>query len=378
MPRLRRVGLATALAAVPVALAYRFALVYRGRAGFPARVAPRRSPGELGLAFEETVVRSAAGALPAWFIPARGGLAGPGVALVHGWESARDRLLPHILFLNAAGFHCLTFDVRGHGANPAEALPISGGEFQADALAALDALLARPEVTGGALFGHSMGGVGAILAAADDPRCGALVSCSAPADPRHLTRQTFRLAHLPIPDPIAVPLAWLTARVYVRPRGHSVHAITASRAIARYGGPILVVHGAVDTVVPPGDLDRLVRAARRGRSRIANPQPVESLLLPGGRHSWLYEDERFRRTVAAFLARSLGGPYSPEEAAERAGQTFCVRPPEGEAPFDALVDLPAPVRLMTGMAAGARSASAAAPASGVVGGSLPSHRGGSA
>ena len=48
------------------------------------------------------------------------------------------------LFLHAAGFHCLTFDVRGNGANPAEALPLSAGEFGADTLAAFRALIARP------------------------------------------------------------------------------------------------------------------------------------------------------------------------------------------------------------------------------------------
>ena len=53
------------------------------------------------------------------------------------------------VFLHAAGFHCLTIDVRGHGANPAETLPISAGEFGLDALAAFEALLARPEVTVG-------------------------------------------------------------------------------------------------------------------------------------------------------------------------------------------------------------------------------------
>ena len=119
------------------------------RAGFPRRRPPRFTPADLGLPFEETVVRSDSGDLPAWFIPARGGAPGPGVVLVHGWESARDRTLPTAQFLHAAGFHCLTFDVRGNGANPAEMLPISAGEFGADATAAFAALLARPEVTAG-------------------------------------------------------------------------------------------------------------------------------------------------------------------------------------------------------------------------------------
>ena len=67
-----------------------------------------------------------------------------------------------------------------------------------------------------------MGGIGAILAAAADPRVAAVVATSSPAGPYRLTRQTFRLARLPIPDLIAYPLAWLTTRVYLRPRGHVV------------------------------------------------------------------------------------------------------------------------------------------------------------
>ena len=207
------------LAALPLALAYRFSQVYRARAGFPKRRPPAFSPADFGLPFEETIVRSPGGDLPAWFIPANGGVAGPGVALVHGWDSARDRMLANVQFLHAAGFHCLTFDVRGHGANGAETLPVSGGEFGADAVAAFATLIARPEVTSGALLGHSMGGIGAILAAAADPRVAALVSSSAPSDPRRLVSETFRLAGLPFPAPIAGPLSWLTTREYLRPPG---------------------------------------------------------------------------------------------------------------------------------------------------------------
>ena len=273
MPSPRRPGiraglLATALAtivAAPAALAYRFALVYRTRAGFPRRRPPVITPADRGLPFESTTVPSPAGDLPAWFIPARGGLPGPGVVLVHGWESGRDRTLPNAEFLHAAGFHVLTFDVRGHGTNAPETLPISVGEFAADAASAFEVLVARPEVASGAFLGHSLGAVGTIVAAAElGERCAALVSTSAPADPRRLTRQTFRLAHLPIPEPIATPLAALTTRVYLRPRGHAINDLSASIAIARYAGPILLVHGVLDSVLPVGHLARLERAARRG------------------------------------------------------------------------------------------------------------------
>ncbi len=126
--------------------------------------------------------------------------------------------------------------------------------------------MARPEVTVGAISGHSMGAIGAILAGAADERVAAVVATSSPADPYRLTRQTFRLAHLPIPDPIAYPLAWLTTRVYLRPRGHRVAMVSASTALTAHDRPILLVHGDVDDVVPITHLERLIRtAARSGR-----------------------------------------------------------------------------------------------------------------
>jgi alpha-beta hydrolase superfamily lysophospholipase len=281
--------------------------------------------------------------LSAWFVPARDGQAGPGVVLVHGWESARDRTLPMVVFLHAAGFHCLTVDVRGHGANPAETLPISAGEFGSDALAAFRALVARPEVTVGAIAGHSMGAIGAILAAAADDRVAAVVATSAAADPYRLTRQTFRLAHLPIPDPIAYPLAWLTTRVYLRPRGHRVGTVSASVALIAHERPILLVHGDMDDVVPSTHLERLLRAAA-GAGRT-----VESLVIPGGQHSWLYEFPEYRRTVARFLTTALGGPLDPEAAGAIAAQVPAVRIPERETPFAAVAAEPGGLRTLAGV-----------------------------
>ena len=335
-----RAGVAAAIAAAQVGLAYRFALAYRARAGYPRRFPPTILPTDVGLAYESMSVRSGDLELPAWFIPARSGEPGPGVALIHGWESARDRTLPLALFLHAAGFHCLTIDIRGHGANPAEALPLSAGEFGLDASAAFEALIGRPEVTSGAIAGHSMGAIGAILAGAADPRVAAIVATSAPADPYRLTRQTFRLARLPIPDPIAYPLAWLTTRVYLRPRRHVVAEISASAAIARYAGPILLIHGAVDDVVPVAHLARLAAAARRARSADPEAAPVETLVVPEGQHSWLYEDAGYRAAVARFLTTALDGPLDPEEAASIAAATRADRVPAAEERLSAVDTVP--------------------------------------
>ena len=350
MGSLRRAGLAIAAAAAPLGLAYRFALAYRVRAGYPRRNPPLLDPSALGLPFETTVVESAGLDLPAWFIPARNGQAGPGVVLVHGWESARDRTLPMAQFLHAAGFHCLTFDVRGHGANGAETLPISAGEFGEDALAAFRTLMARPEVTVGTISGHSMGALGAILAAAADPRVAALVATSSPAGPYRLTRQTFRLAHLPIPAPIAWPLAWLTTRVYLRPRGHQVPDISATAAIARYRGPVLLAHGTEDAVMPVGHLARLADAAREARVDDPEAAPVETLVVAGGEHSWLYEDAGYRRAVARMLTVACGGPMDPDAAAEIAAATMAERIPDAETGFAAMEERHSGLRTLAQLA----------------------------
>jgi len=332
----RRAGLAAAVAAIPVVLAYRFAQVYRVRAGFPHRHEPLWTPDALGMPHEEVAVPTTDGVtLAGWYMPASA-VAGaapttsvaeaPGIVLVHGWESARDRTLPHAQFLHAAGFHVLAVDVRGHGQNEPESLPISVGEFAADAAAAVRWLAARPEVTVVGLLGHSMGAAGAMVAAAAEPAVAAVVGVSTPADPYRLTRQTFRLASLPIPAPVAWPLAWLTTHVFLRPRGHTPAEVSASRAVRVIEVPMLLVHGDEDHVVPVGHLARL--AAIR---RAARPDAVtETLTVHGGHHSWLFEFPEFRATVARFFAASLGGPLAPDAAALAAASIPAARLPEPE------------------------------------------------
>ncbi|MEK6719620.1 MAG: alpha/beta fold hydrolase [Chloroflexota bacterium] len=345
MKALRLAGLTVAAVGAPFALAYRFARVYRDRAGFPKPTPPRFVPTDLGLAFEEMTVETQDGLeLPAWFMPARDGRVGPGVVLVHGWESARDRTLPNARFLVAAGFHCLTIDIRGHGHNPPERLPVSTGEFGVDAGAAFAALLARPEVTVGAILGHSMGAVGSLLAAAADPRVAAVVATSTPADPDRLTRQTFRLAHLPIPDPVAYPLAWMTTRVFLKPRRHRARDISATRAIAEYAGPVLLIHGADDRIVPSSHLDRLDAAAREARA--GTDTRAVRLVVEGGQHSWLYESPAYRGAIARFLAEALGGPFEPDEAAALAVAVDARRLPDAETTFSAMDGEPGGVRTL--------------------------------
>ena len=342
----RRLGLTAAMTVGPIA-AWRFAQAYRARAGYPHRHPPEYDPGFLGLEFETLGIRTVGGIeLPAWWIPARGGARGPAVLLVHGWESARDRTLPNAQVLNAAGFHVLTLDVRGHGANPPEDLPLTAGEFGADALAGVHALLARKDVTAVGVLGHSMGGIGALLAAAAEPRVAAVIAASTPADPYRLTRQTFRLARLPLPGPFAYPLAWLTTHVFLIPRGHTVESVSAAHAIETYRGPVLLVHGDADRVVPISNFERLEHAAEKSRRKNPEAAPLEVLVIPGGEHSWLYEFAEYRGTIARFLAAALGGPLTPGEAEAAARAVPAARLPQREHAFSAIKDEPGGFRTL--------------------------------
>jgi pimeloyl-ACP methyl ester carboxylesterase len=185
-----------------------------------------------------------------------------------------------------------------------------------------------------------------LLAAAAEPRVRGVVAASTPADPYRLTRQTFRLARLPIPGPFAYPLAWLTTHVFLQPRGHTVRSVSAARALERYRGPVLLIHGDDDRVVPVGHLRRLERAALNARAGDAAAGPVEVLVLPGGEHSWLYEYASYRGTVARFLARALGGPVTPAAAEAIARATPAARLPQREHPFSAIDAEPGGVRTL--------------------------------
>jgi alpha-beta hydrolase superfamily lysophospholipase len=331
---------ATGAIVAVAALAARFGALYRDRAGYPTRVPVTSDPGDLGLPWTPVRVASGGRGLPGWWIPpvspddateaAAPGDAPtrPGVVLVHGWGSNRARMLPLASFLHAAGFHVLAMDVRGHGDNAAEDLPVTAVEFGADAAAAVGVLRSLPGVGRVGILGHSMGGVGASLAAAARDDVAALVVVSAPADPRLLVRETFRMAELPLPALVAHPLAWVALRSTLRPRGHRPRDASARRAVARYAGPVLLVQGDADEMLPLRDLRLLERAAAsRGAGAV-----TDVLVVAGGRHRWLYEDPAFRRTVAAFLAAALGEP-DVEAAAAAAGSTPAVRPPDTEGPL---------------------------------------------
>ena len=185
----------------------------------------------------------------------------PLVIVLHGFTSAKDR--PHTLAaceaMRAAGFATLRFDLYGHGE--------SGGEFRnhtlykwvSNTFAVLDYVRTLDFVTEIYLSGHSQGGLTAALAGgmAPDLIRGLILRAPAfmiPEGARNgiLLGRTFDPMH--IPDEMDVIKGLKLGGSYIRV-AQTVHV---EDAIKRFPGPVLLIQGAEDDLVPPEDS---VRAA---------------------------------------------------------------------------------------------------------------------
>lgn len=190
----------------------------------------------------------------------------PLVILLHGFTSSKDR--PHTLAaceaMWEAGCATLRFDLYGHGE--------SGGAFRkhtlfkwiSNTLAVIDYAQTQDFVTEIWLSGHSQGGLTAALVAgmAPDLIRGLILRAPAFMIPRcaregSMLGQTF--------DPCRIPHEFPTIKgltlegTYVRTAG----MIRVEDAIDRFPGPVLLLHGAEDDVVPLSDS---LEAARRYRN----------------------------------------------------------------------------------------------------------------
>lgn len=244
----RALGVVVVLAVVGVAAVWLFQrrLIYLPSSGrVPA-------PADVGLPGAEAVrITTEDGLeLAGWFVPpATGRLPAPAVLVCPGNAGNRAGRAPLAAALSEAGLGVLLLDYRGYGGNPGT--PSEAG-LLADARAARDVLAARDEVDPGRLlyFGESLGaGVATALALEQPPA--ALVLRS----PFTSLADVGRL-HYPF-----LPVTTLLRDRY-----------PVAEQVARYRGPLLVLAGTDDEIVPPEQSRRVADAA---------PGPVRFALLEG-------------------------------------------------------------------------------------------------
>ena len=219
------------------------------------------------------------------------------VILLHGFTSSRDR--PHNILaaeaMREAGFATLRLDLYGHGE--------SGGEFRnhtlwkwvSNTVAVIDYMRGLG-YTGLYLSGHSQGGLVAVLAAGmEADRIRGLI-LRAPAFMIPQGAREGNLLGMPfdpvrIPDLIPVAGGLDLSGNYVRV-AQTVHAEDAAD---RFKGPVLILHGDEDDVVPP-EVSREM-AVRYADCRLC--------LIAGETHHFDRCPEQAREIIRNWLAARL-------------------------------------------------------------------------
>ncbi len=204
----------------------------------------------------------------------------PCVVILHGYTG--NRIGNHCLFVKAArnfcehGIACLRFDFRGSGESQGDFADITLDGEISDATAAIQFLATYDEIDQArvGLLGLGLGGsIAACVSATNTLTSLALWGPSAFVD--YLVE---RGGHI-----IRDPYAWLPENfkeavkkkgkvdiggfVRGKPYFESLRQIDPVREIAKYAGPVLIIHGSEDNVVSPVNSEILYDSIR-GRRRL--------------------------------------------------------------------------------------------------------------
>lgn len=215
------------------------------------------------LPFETVSVATALGPAEAWLIPPAGPAKGTWAVFVHGIAGVREGGYRYLPALYAAGYPVLMITYRNDQAAPRSAEGIYS--FGLTEWPDIDAAIDFADGRGAAdilLIGDSMGGamVGQFLGhSAKTGRLRAIILDSPALDyPLVVATIVQQLGW-----PFAPVLATLGTMTFAAEHGVSMADAHSIETVAAYKGPLLVVHGTGDRIVPIGITDRLL-AQRQG------------------------------------------------------------------------------------------------------------------
>lgn len=241
--------LAAALAVLAVYLLVLLLAAYI--ATHPPRSPIFLSPAALGAPMEEVEFQSRDGTpLRGWWVPSENAR---GVAiLLHGYAMNRSENAALAAEMRRWGFSCLLFDFRNCGRSGG-AVTTVGYQERLDVLAACDYVSNRKPDAPRVLIGSSMGAAAAAFALAQEPGCAdALILDSCYSSLPSATLGWWRwLGGRPLMILLA-PVV-VAAALIVRFNPFRVDVGSALRMVAK---PTLIVHGTLDSMVPPRHAER--------------------------------------------------------------------------------------------------------------------------
>ncbi|MFO7584446.1 MAG: alpha/beta fold hydrolase [Anaerolineales bacterium] len=261
----------------------------------PSRVPVTRVPESAGITdYQEVSFPSSDGlTLRGWYIPTQNGAV---VIFVHGLGSNRGMFWDDVSMLHRHGYGMLLFDLRNSGVSDGE-ITTMGLQEARDVDGAVAFVISQPGVDADkvAVFGHSMGGATAILAAARNPAISAVIAQSAYTSLEdNVSASIKQLTGLP-----AFPFAPLVVFFGEQQSGMQIRQVRPIDDIGKISPrPVLLVHGAQDNLVPVSNVYQLYEAAA---------QPKEILVIRNAGHGGFLQasPDEYERRVTDFLQRAL-------------------------------------------------------------------------
>lgn len=256
------------------------------------RILEEGSPAQRGLAYQTVSIPSARNKkLFGWYISAADNARAPAVAVLHGWGSNAEMMLPVAAPLHQAGYAVLLFDARCHGRSDDDnfaSLP----RFAEDLDYVLGWLAQQPGVDAAkmAVLGHSVGAGAVLLAASRRHDLAAVISVAAFSHPANMMRRFLAARHVPY-----MLFGWYVIRYVQRIIGQRFDAIAPRHTISKIRCPVLLVHGNDDTTIPVSEAHEIY--AQR------TSDAVQLLILPG-EHDASDELERHADKLLVFLSQA--------------------------------------------------------------------------
>lgn len=247
------------LGIILILVAFSFILVYANT--HPPKYSLHLPPSEFKADYEDVLFTSSDNiSLKGWLVkPAHPSKKSSAIIICHGVGANRSDFTELAASLSRRGHYVLQFDFRAHGESSGSRTSL-GYHEQKDIIAALLFLKARPEIDPKriGIYGFSLGGSAAVLAAAQTKAFSAVVADSAFTSLRDQARDAITgFYHLPS-FPF-LQLSVLGYELYFQTRVGSVAPISVIATLAPT--PVLIIAGEGDTLIPSDNGRELYAAA---------------------------------------------------------------------------------------------------------------------